>query len=117
MNENNILIAEFLGYKQSLLQEWINPNDKPNEDGFKPIYFPNGSEFKFDTDWNQLMKVVDKIETITGDFRIVNNVAIIDGDDNEGVYEYAWKIEGSSKIDACYKMCIKFIKYYNEKRK
>lgn len=89
--------------------------------GLEPAYYINFNieyrleDSKYHIFWDWLMPVIEKIEILTGNFRIVNNVAIIDGDDKDGsIKNFDEKIIGTSKIDASYKMVIKFIKYYNE---
>ena len=101
MENNNKLIAEFLGYK-------------PNTNGVYPIVCINEGEgwhletMKFNYDWNWLMKVVEKIESLP----------------NELCNKYFWNKEGKQqndfrifrvqKIDDLYNQCIEFIKWYNE---
>lgn len=51
--ENNILLAEFLGWNCSENDWWI----VPNLGSFKTY------EFKFECDWNWLMMVMDKVRS------------------------------------------------------
>ncbi len=108
--DNNKLIAEFLGYVQ------------PHPDYPNSTYWYKKDEstltiLSFNYDWNWLMKVVDKIESI---------------EDDEGLYKYIIEILGTTvnvidtsqikpiaetfertKIEATYKAVIEFINYYN----
>jgi len=104
--ENNKLIAEFLG-----------ATFKENEFYFPAIVFKTGKnyfenhELKFHSDWNWLMEVVEKIESLDYSFQILKNGwVVINDDDNEEVLESF----GESKLNAVYGGCVEFIKYYNE---
>lgn len=102
--ENNKIIAEFMGMK---------PHDKNELDGFwtntiKAHDFDNVMNLKFHSDWNWLMEVVEKIESL-GNFNIGIEFAncTISGTFNKS-------ITNESKIKAVYKACLEFIKWCNE---
>lgn len=132
IKENNKLIAEFMGYKQFVyISPWNNKKEiyyhKTNKDkevleqyaenypwmknsGGKTIL----KEFNYHSDWNELMGVVEKIESMGYTPRIEklkngNQFCWIwdnkKPDDNPDVAEYSDK-----KIEAVYKTVIKFIK-------
>lgn len=94
--ENNILLATFC----DLITE--NAEGQIKED-------PNS--LKFDKDWNWLMLVVDKIESlmywvnrINGDVWIVDNnkkVVVNNTMHNDG-------------IEATYNACVEFVRWYNQ---
>jgi hypothetical protein len=69
--------------------------------------------------WNWLMKVVEKIEKLTGNFRLVNNIAIIDENDEKGtVRDFVHdRVVGNNKKEAAWLMCVAFISWYLEKQK
>lgn len=110
--ENNKLIAEFLGYE-------------PNTNGVYPIVCINEGKgwhletMKYHFDWNWLMEVVEKIESIIFDNNNSFNVTIgstnycviqdSNGDTYESVEDY-----GETKLLTTYKAIVKFIKWYNE---
>lgn len=110
--ENNKIIAEFLGYE---LEETMNekvfvyaiPTTNNNTDFFKP------NELLFHSDWNWLMKVVEKIESLDYNFNITS------GDATALHYHCAiyqtsiYRIDGTTKIQATYETVIEFIKWYN----
>ena len=110
METNNKLIAEFLGY----IDNWCS------EEGFlidpKTNYDVCIDSLQFHTDWNWLMQVVEKIESLGywtellggchQEFRI--------GKINQ-IKEFINK-DGSDKKEAVYNACIEFIKWYNENK-
>ena len=86
--ENNKIISEFLG-------------NKPSNNG---LYTINGkttrpSELIYHSDWNWLMKVVEKILSLS-----------IELDTMDKYYDI---IDRIPNIEAVYKECINFIKEYN----
>ena len=110
METNNKLIAEFLGYI----------DNGCSEEGFlidpKTNYDVCIDSLQFHTDWNWLMQVVEKIESLGywtellggchQEFRI--------GKINQ-IKEFINK-DGSDKKEAVYNACIEFIKWYNENK-
>jgi hypothetical protein len=90
------ILHEFLGYKFGL--EY-------------PLY-------QFDTDWNWLMEVVEKIETLDDEdfnFNIsITGVEISNVNNFETIVLYN---SGANKITVVYDACIEFIKWYNQQEK
>ena len=114
--ENNKLIAEFMGFDFSRFKN----------DGIIDGYNLNGTlfygtfiieELKFNSDWNWLMEVVDKIESIkieTYKVRVdiyFNCCQIYPTHWGELISIYGNK---ETKIEAVYKACVEFIKWHNE---
>jgi len=111
VKENNKMIAEFLGYKNT------TPTDKDfdiyeNKDG----KLLEAMSMQYHSDWNWLMPVVEKIRTIPGmDF-------MINGDHSKVVLIKNVSVKGFKKIEtlesgsmqSIYKTAVKFIKWYNE---
>ena len=104
MVESNKLMAKFLGYSY---------HHKHNQ-----VYFAGWSkgksreylcrthqQLKFDTDWNWLMKVVEKIEEI-GSVRIQENYCDIL---NKNTEYYIEVVNQPTKIQAVYSACLQFI--------
>jgi len=92
--ENNRLIAEFLGYTQP------HP-DYPTtsywyKEGEEPLVY-----LSFNTDWNWLMKAVEKILNLS-----------LQSDSMEDYYNITDSIP---KIDQCYKAVVKFVEEYNKR--
>jgi beta-galactosidase GanA len=117
--ENNKLIAEFLGYTKP------HPEFKSSTYWYKEGQ-PPLAILLFDTDWNWLMEVVEKIEGVDTNlmFEIkshfnpfinkrLHNVVIINGEDFSVVCG-STLIE--SKIEATYKACVEFVKWYNNQK-
>jgi hypothetical protein len=101
MENNNILIAEFMGINHLDDDKYINNLKEMKAEG---LYFEQGymtSELKFDTDWNWLMQVVEKTLTVGDDTNQWDNVL------NE---------LQSVDIKNVYEACIEFIKWYNENK-
>lgn len=109
--EGNKLIAEFMGWVKSPY------SNLPNK-----VYSPDLSEgkhiecFKYFQSWDELMPVVEKIESLDFGFAIVQKNHILISKNFEkfrnetyvDIYE-----EKLSKIQATWKAIIEFIKWYN----
>lgn len=102
MENNNKLIAEFLGIQLEEGQERIYINGL----GTKLI------EETFNTDWNWLMEVVEKIEN----YNYSATLFIIEDERCHINSQNGFEIDsvGHTKIEATYNACVEFIKWYNE---
>ena len=105
--ENNKLIAEFLGYI----------DNGCSEDGFliHPItnYDVEISSLKYHKDWNWLMEVVEKIESLGYRIEIVKHICRIYLSNKETIVIS----ENIPKIEAVYSTVVEFIKWYNNQNK
>ena len=108
ITKQDVIMAEFMGY------EWYEIN-KP----YIAVRKPNGGVKHFQTDWNDLMEVVEKIESL----HVANSVVIggkhcfiniHDKYRNELIY---FKSQENTKIEAVYNACLEFIKWYNQQKK
>jgi hypothetical protein len=124
--ENNKIIAEFMGLSKTKMffnlktGNYVkNENDdckvRPTE-----VYLKNNKPitmFYYHKDWNWLMEVVEKIESLENtrfDFQINQyNVRIYDHENIEFIVE----LNRDTKIEATYNACVEFIKWYNEQNK
>ncbi len=108
MENNNKLIAEFMEW--TLDDKDLNSYRKYNGSIFKYSLLSN---FKYHTDWNWLMPVVERIELDMGfDVYIhYNNCTITDG---ENAFEN--EADPNQKIHATYQSVIEFINWYNNKQ-
>jgi hypothetical protein len=120
--EGNKLIAEFVGFKnhdsdtiETDNEIFMIPTDVKNGEVNSLGYLYSYNELLFNRDWNWLMAVVNKIETI--EFNIwgklsmsVNRVYIQEFWGVEGIKGYG---QSKTKIEATYKAVIEFIKWYN----
>lgn len=114
MNENNTLLAQFLG--------WAEQKD-PTERWFGSFRDFNGNVHKntdrepllFHSDWNFLMQVVEKIESLEEViyFRITSYVEIQYRSDKGLSFIH---IRTISKLEAVYQACVEFVKWYNENK-
>ena len=105
--ENNKLIAEFLSVENPYHKgHYICPNGIATE----PKYM------RFDSDWNWLMEVIEKIENLETnrfDFQINQwNSRIFDHENTEFIVD----LNANSKIESVYNACVEFIKWYNQQK-
>ena len=105
--ENNKLIAEFMGYQ--VLGICCDTYPKYEEVESLPIL-----EDMF-RDWNELMEVVEKIESLGYSVYISPSMVYING--NIGTIIHPIIIGDSlSKIEAVYNACVEFIKWHNTQK-
>ena len=111
MNVDNKLIAEFLGYSQP------HP-DYPDTTYWYKKEQPPLTILSFDTDWNWLMQVVEKIEGLDGHIHICGNDIFVHFPKR---IKQCIRIDVESlklsKIESVYNACVEFIKWYNEQPK
>ena len=107
METNNKIIAEFLGYI----------DNGCSEEGFlidpKTNYDICIDSLQFHSNWNWLMEVVEKIESLGFYFEIKRNWVKITK--NKKVILVRWE-DDRKKIGAVYNACLEFIKWYNENK-
>ena len=126
MEENNKIIAEFMG---------IQPIEAISDNTSKTYYYYNNSEMEdyealpeYHSDWNWLMEVVEKIEnTKIKDYSISTDIT----DDKTfiNVWHYGdggkWSIlisnlneeyKDFNKMQRTYKAVVKFINFYNKQK-
>ena len=128
METENRIIADFIGAVQ-VYKPYVNTDDMEYdmygviptiEDGENEKHYFLPQEMLFDTDWNWLMVVVEKIENIEDEnrcskynFEMVQTfVEIIDNNNSDTIVE----IDKNTKIQATYKAVVEFIKWYNEQK-
>ena len=121
--ENNKLIAEFMGVFDKILStgnihSWSDAPFYYTTEDTKEKVIKNICKYsKYDSDWNWLMEVVEKIE----ETEIENNILMLESIGNEAKFIYDDGCRflnsniGETKIEAVYNACIEFIKWYNEK--
>ena len=137
MNTENKIIAEFMGLRST--NKCIRDENGKYYDYFANLKFScikeqeiqieseNGwglveqdflfiEDLKFHSDWNWLMEVVEKIESLGFVFQIHHNVVnIFNGETKEnGIYNETF--QGKTKIKTIYNACVEFIKWYNEQK-
>jgi len=107
--ENNILLAEFMGYKKMHPENSSLYNKSTNHE----LYIEDS---KYNSDWNWLMEVVDKIKkTKDIEFNILSYMVeiIIHGNYSKSLIEIRYRDTGLTTKQAVYNACIEFVKYYN----
>ena len=111
METNDKLIVEFLGYI----------DNGCSEEGFlidpKTNYDVCIDSLQFHKDWNWLMEVVEKIESIKIEtYKVRVDIYFNCCQINPTHWEQLISIYGNkeTKIEAVYNACIEFIKWYNE---
>ena len=124
--ENNQLIAEFMGFTQEKNIGWYDNDMLMSQNVYDSQDGNCFDELLFHTSWNWLMPVVEKIESINvsndpyysdSTFQVTNFVqnwtaSFLDRDNVEVVQE-----EGTTRFEAAYKAVVEFIKWYNEQNK
>jgi predicted transposase YdaD len=125
--ENNKLIAEFMGAKLYVKQYNIVIYKFPNK-ARKEL-----KSFKYHSDWNWLMEVVEKIESlkpfqlmdrnwigfdvkIYKTFNTQTHYCTIKYLKEQGDMTISNGFSKQSKIEAVYNACVEFIKWYNENK-
>jgi hypothetical protein len=119
--------------ENKLILEFLNTN--VNNDGTYELpqfgtIRPNGDfktsftaeQMKFDKDWNWIMQVVDKIESIVWEELNETSFNVTIGatsycviqDNNGELVEIIG--QGKTKIESVYKAVVEFINYYNENK-
>lgn len=104
MIESNKLMAKFLGWEYHNSQDlakipkWINNGKK---------ICTNHEQLKFHSDWNWLMQVVEKIESLRISVSIYNKQCEIGDSFFEKIHI---NICHQTKIQAVYSACLQFIK-------
>jgi len=114
--ENNRIIAEFMDLKPvkvfgnySISKDHVSVNCENSNDAINSFC----KSTKYHSDWNWLMEVVEKIESLGYNFNITS------GDATVLYYHCAiyqtsiYRIDGTTKIQATYETVIEFIKWYN----
>lgn len=136
MEENNKIIAEFMGYKienkkyQSLHFHSSNESDWVWEEG--EIVTLNGSEVSdesqepyfsledlpFNSDWNWLMEVVEKIEKefCSTNIHYYSQKQIYSVDFSGFNIKYEESEYGDDKLRILYEAVVKFINFYNKQK-
>ena len=121
IEESNKLIAEFLGLKLTNIKAedvWSTVEYlSDNPDSTLPCSVPIDNTLYFDKSYDWLMPVVERIESLGYDSRIIGNNSdsgflcdFVDIENNE----ISCKVSYESKLEAVYKTVIEFIKWYND---
>ena len=133
MGENNKIIAEFMGMKivNRYLQKYIDSNTEPKQywEGksktFEHQIFGwqithHESKILYHSDWNWLMEVVEKIESLGSAVSINNKECMIvhfnnitGKEDKDFLQTFTL---GDTKIEVVYNACVKFINFYNKQK-
>ena len=125
--ENNKLIAEFMGVFDKILStgnthSWSDaPFYYTTEDTREKVIKNISKYSKYSKDWNWLMKVVEKIESIEDGIyqvdilqegcKILKKCSLL-------IDKTVSKLEpDTTKIKSVYLACVEFIKWYNEQNK
>jgi len=135
--ESNSLIAEFM---EAIPEQWY-PESKMYKQSGKHYSFPRSTEYpdnkrfhsdnllKYHTDWNWLMQVVEKIETLYDNndgkygVYISSNCCNIQGTNlakaliPDSLYKnvYFDQVYTEKKIESVYNAVVNFINYYNKR--
>jgi len=109
IEENNKLIAEFLGYETYKMNGVLNV--EYSENNIRTI-----QDTHYHIDWNWLMEVVEKIESLGYDVFINTNICRIT-DVGQNIFEDIECFVNNNKRQAVYNACVEFVKWYNGQKK
>ena len=123
--ENNKLIAEFMGFPtqsdaidERTLAYYIGDSiinaDNTNNENEDNVFHPD--DMKFDSSWDWLMSVVERIENFGYEFIIVESRCYVKHNTDHSIKELFHIETIGSKIDTTYKAVLKFINNYNKKQ-
>jgi hypothetical protein len=139
--EGNKLIAEFMGYVLHDLGDGKSPYYNHNNKYLKPcavIRLDKGEKLQFDSSWDWLMPVVEKIESLTNyvntveynksnylgafyfsiltiPFSSITQHVYINAEHKKMMGKDVTDSWADTKIEAVYKVVVEFIKWYNGK--
>ena len=105
--ENNKIIAKFMGATLTKDLQIMYPVYEGDSSYVKDL--------KYHLDWNWLMEVVEKIESLG--YKV--DISKWENSQYCGIYLNGKKISGNetnTKIEAVYNACLEFIKWYNENK-
>lgn len=133
--ENNKIIAEFMGYVYTDGDFKVPHSDKTSNSNFRewcPTYWDDVLDsggylvapcnLMFHSDWNWLMEVVEKIESLQYQnnndvFKVVIDYGMCTIYNMINDLEVIVNVSKSTKIEAVYNACLEFINWYNEQNK
>lgn len=103
ITENNKLLAEFMNWEYTIVNNTI-------------LQTTLISDLDFSKDWNWLMQVVEKIESLDHWVEILGGLqkVCLIGSINSSCESF--KSVGETKIEAVYNACVEFVKWYNEQK-
>ena len=104
ITENNKIIAKFMGATLTKDLQIMYPVYEGDSSYVKDL--------KYHLDWNWLMEVVEKIESLGYRVTIVRHICRIDLTEESKLIIS----EDIKKIEAVYTVCFKFIQWYNENK-
>ena len=119
METDNILIAKFMGEKlpyinnQGRFEYMVEGAGLISSTNAEDLY--RFLRYNYNTDWNRLMQVVEKIENLGYSVNISSSMIYINGDKGRVVNPINIGFE-ITKIQATYNVCVEFIKWYNENK-
>ena len=96
--ENNKLLAEFMNWEYTIV----------NNTTLQTTLI---SDLDFSKDWNWVMKVVEKIESISGVQIFINGITCEIMFKGRVISKH-----NNSKIEALYNACVEFVKWYNKEQ-
>jgi hypothetical protein len=117
--ENNIILNEFVGLTPKLESPDVYtfakmPFFSCRHDTPEKVTKSIAEYTKYDQDWNLIMDVVEKIETIEDcRFDVMREQYCVIIKDSYQMIEM-FEVSADTKIEALYNACVKFVKWYNK---
>ena len=110
--ENNELIAEFMGLSEPYYLPQYG-NIRPNGE-WKDEF--NINQLKYNSSWDWLMPVVEKIETLGFWIRMDYGDVFVVDDDSNIIIENPMHEDGYTKLSLVYQVVVEFITWYNKNK-
>ena len=110
--ENNKIIAEFMGFEIKNKINYVPPSLPICMKDAEHLIVNKSENLPFHNDWNWLMEVVEKIESLGYRVTIVRHICRIDLTEESKLIIS----EDIKKIEAVYTVCFKFIQWYNQNK-
>jgi len=111
--ENNLLFAEFMGFEPFHHNHFRCTIEMYKDDRILPTQY-----MEFDSNWNWILKVVEKIESTKATVTIGRMYCEIQYknpfDENQ---KKEIRVASGSRINAVYAACVEFINWYNQQKK
>ena len=122
--ESNKLIAEFMGYKLARCNNglaWDIGKSLPSHKHLFPIQgvLHTGNELNFHTSWNELMPVIDKIESLGYCYDRIDGDVFINKQSSLGggsIIPNPMDHNTMTMLEKTYCVVIEFIKWYNQQK-
>ena len=116
MNNENKLIAEFMGFTSEKNIGWYDNNMMMTQNVYDTQNGNCFDELLFDISWDWLMPVVEKIESLGYSYDRINADVFINNQNGENVIPNPMDENTMTMIEKTYYVVLEFIKQYNDEQ-